>query len=164
MHNAVMAEIAQVPYEGYTVYRVFHRKQGRFMAVLVSKEHRTTIAWAKYVLEVHLGRKLHPGFQAHHKDENRLNDLVSNLEEKNGLEHLKDHQENMGQLWLLLDCPVCGREFWVEERETHFAKKKGQTSTCCSRSCGAKKHRSTEVQAIKAAKRFTISEFKSVFA
>lgn len=82
---------ANHPYAGFTVHKVFHRKTGRYYAVLVSAEHRTTIAYGKYILETNLGRKLREGFQAHHIDEDKLNDDPLNLEEKARVDHARDH-------------------------------------------------------------------------
>ena len=85
---------AKAPYVGFTLYKVFHKTEGRFFAVLVRKPFRTTIAYGKYVLETTLGRKLRPGHHAHHKDEVKTNDVVSNLEEKAIPEHLSEHNQS----------------------------------------------------------------------
>lgn len=83
---------AQHPYSGYRLYKVFHKREGRYYAVLFrSNSDRTTIAWAKYVLEVKLGRKLRDGYEAHHRDENPLNDEGSNLEESERSAHKRHH-------------------------------------------------------------------------
>lgn len=143
-----MREIAKPPYDGYTMYRVFHKKENRYFAVLVSPNHRTTIAYAKYVLETHLGRKLRGGHQTHHRDENTTNDVISNLEEKLKEKHLKDHGDALTRKGVILDCPVCGREFTVEYRQTHWGKKQGERTTC-SRPCSRKPSRNNDVQVIK---------------
>ena len=85
---------AQAPYLRYTVYKVFHEGEGRYYAVLVSKKHRTTITYGKYVLESSLGRRLKKGYVAHHKDEIKTNDALSNLEEKLKKEHDADHHRS----------------------------------------------------------------------
>lgn len=144
-----MAEPAKAPYEGYMVYRVYHKKQARFMAVLVSPGHRTTIAYAKYNLETHLRRKLKPGCQAHHKDEYQMNDDVSNLEEKLGTQHMEDHRRGARRKFVLLDCLVCGVEFLVEYRQTHLGKRSEQISTACSKRCARRKHPSGTAQVVK---------------
>jgi hypothetical protein len=161
IYNRYMSEIAKSPYNGYTMYRVFHKKEKRYFAVLVSPNHRTTIASAKYVLETHLGRKLKDGYQAHHKDENKTNDVISNLEEKLKEAHIRDHNEDKVRKCVVLDCPVCGKEFTVEYRQTHWVKKKG-TRTACSRSCGMKPSKTSEVQIIK--KEVYLSRFASAVA
>lgn len=80
------------PYEGYTLYKTFHKSEKRYLAVLVKPEHRTTISYGKYMLETSLGRKLREGYETHHRDENKLNDAVSNLEEKLGTLHSAEHK------------------------------------------------------------------------
>lgn len=143
-----MSEIAKTPYDGYTVYRVKDKKQDRYLAVLVSPNHRTTIAYAKYVLETHLGRKLKIGHHAHHKNENKRNDDISNLEEKEYRVHRIDHDSEKTRKYVRLDCPVCGKEFICEYRLTHWCSSTRQR-TACSMKCRRKKSRTDNEQVIK---------------
>lgn len=131
-----MSTLAGNPYTGYTLYKVLHKKENRYMAILVSPNHRTTIAYAKYVLETSLGRKLRDGFQAHHRDEDTLNDEVYNLEEKHKDRHRADHNAVLKARYLLIECPVCFKEALIPYRQTHWGKRTG-TRTTCSRKCGA---------------------------
>lgn len=147
MYNRYMSEIAKTPYDGYTVYRVRDKKQDRFLAVLVSPNHRTTIAYAKYVLETHLGRKLKPGHQAHHKNEDKWNDELSNLEEKEYKVHRIDHDADKTRKYILIDCPVCEIEFICEYRQSHWGSKRGSRTTC-SMKCGRKPSKTQDEQVI----------------
>jgi hypothetical protein len=81
---------AEVPYSDYRVYKVFNKRQCRFYAILVSSEDRTTIAWAKYLLEVSLGRKLKRGAICHHIDLNKTKSCAAKLQ---GLKSLQAHHD-----------------------------------------------------------------------
>lgn len=115
-----MSEKAKLPYEGYFLYRVFDKKQERYLAVLFSTSHRTTIAYAKYVLEVHLGRKLNHNCEAHHKDENFANDSIDNLEELERGEHVKRHAK--GQTMVSGVCLYCESPFVRPKRNAREMK------------------------------------------
>lgn len=68
------------PFEEYTCYKVFHKKEKRFYVQLVSKAKRTTISFAKFVLSINLGRVLTKQEEVDHIDNNKLNDNVDNLQ------------------------------------------------------------------------------------
>lgn len=153
---------AEKPYQDYRLYKIFHKREGRFYAVLVKPGHRTTISLAKYILEVHLGRRLQHGFHAHHKDDCKTNDVPRNLEEKMGSEHSRQHNLKKGRKYAVLDCPRCGREFRKEFRQTHFIKKNGQTLTFCSRACTGGKPLTGKTQAVKRFERVYASVPQSV--
>ena len=110
-----MPEIGTPPYSGYTVYRVLHKRLGRHLAVLVSLDHRTSMAYARYALEPHLGRKLRRGCEAHHRNDDRMDDAdLTNLEEKPKAAHRHDHEGKRQSRYVLIVCPGCGREFWIQ--------------------------------------------------
>lgn len=138
----------QRPYSRYLVYKVFHKREGRYFAVLFSIKHRTTIAWAKYVLEVSLRRKLRAGYQAHHKDKDKTNDAIDNLQEKLGREHQREHFDNCKARYVALDCPYCHKEFVVEYNQTHWGKRRGE-ATHCSRPCATRRKGASSDQKIK---------------
>lgn len=121
-----MPEKAPAPYIGYKVYRVFHKKEGRYFAVLVSRDHRTTIAYAKYSLEISLGRKLKLNHEAHHKDGDHTNDVIDNLEEIERPEHVKRHAR--GQTMISGVCLHCGQPFVRPKRNARAMK-------YCTRTC-----------------------------
>jgi hypothetical protein len=75
-----MPSQAEYPFEEYKLYVVFHKKMKRRMACLVSKENRTTISYARYLMSVHLGRKLTKIETVDHIDGDTLNDSLENLQ------------------------------------------------------------------------------------
>lgn len=74
-----MASPAEHPFDGYTLYVLYHKREGRNMAQLVSKEHRTTMSYARYLYSVKEGRMLSKLEQVDHIDNDKTNDAVENL-------------------------------------------------------------------------------------
>lgn len=81
------------PYHEYKLYRIFHKKEGRWYAQLVkpgttgSKTERTTMSYARYEMSVKLKRKLLKHEHVDHKDENKVNDHPDNLQILSSLEN-----------------------------------------------------------------------------
>ena len=123
-----MSEPARKPYEGYKVYKVFHKQMGRWMACLVSPTHRTTISYARYVMATKLGRPLEKWEQVDHINNDRSDDSVGNLQILTQADNLSKSRRHKS--YVKRTCPVCLVEFLLEVRQI-----KGPTS-CCSRRCG----------------------------
>lgn len=81
----------------------------------------------RWVMEQHLGRRLERWEQVHHRNHNRLDNRIENLELVTSSEHGLRHT------WrpLTTVCPICGSEF------TPHKTKRGVTKTC-GQSCGAR--------------------------
>lgn len=123
-----MSEYAHKPYEGYKLYRVFHKKMGRWMACLVSPSHRTTISYARYVMATKLGRRLEKWEHVDHINNDKLDDSVGNLQILAPADNIR--KSSKPKSYVKRVCPVCLVEFLVEFRQV-----KGPTA-CCSRRCG----------------------------
>ena len=74
----------------------------------------------------------------HHKDGNKHNNNISNLEVMTREAHTVLHHTT-GTKTMLLRCPTCGKVFTKEKRMTHL--QKGGQSTFCSRDCANKANR-----------------------
>lgn len=86
----------------------------------------------RVMMENHLGRLLEPDEVVHHKDHNKHNNVISNLELMLSKEHNRMHSST-GRTFIELVCPECGKTFFKEKRQI----KKGK-HTFCSRSCNGK--------------------------
>lgn len=95
-------------------YRKIKTPDGRNML-----EHR-------WIMEQHLGRRLERWEQVHHRNHNRLDNRIENLE----LVTVSEHGERHTWRPLMTECPICGTEF------TPHKTKRGRTKTC-GQKCGA---------------------------
>ncbi len=124
------------PYEQYKVYEIFHKRENRYYVCLVPTVRglkRTTIARAKFLYETHHKIKLEQHQDVSHKDRNKLNDVVDNLQVLSYDEHAK--YDRTGKLFVKLECPICHVIFEKEKRQT-FLIQKNKRFSCCSRDCG----------------------------
>lgn len=103
------------------------------------RKHRTTITLAKYRLSKHLGRILKRHEEVDHKDGNKTNDAIGNLQILTKLQNLKKQQveANRTKTMRTLKCPVCRIRFIREARQLNSKLDAGR-KPCCSRQCGGK--------------------------
>ena len=119
---------------GYIVTNPENRKN---VILYNSPSDRTTTALARYMLSVELGRYLEPHEQVDHIDEDKTNDTISNLQILTVKENNIKHSNFVGGAkWVDIQCPICGKIFSTEKRNTFLLKcYYGQIQTC-SRRCG----------------------------
>ena len=86
----------------------------------------------RVVMENHLGRLLEPGEVIHHKDHNKHNNDISNLELMDSKAHNRMHSST-GKTMVTLACANCGKEFQREKR--FVGKYRNQKNYFCSRKC-----------------------------
>lgn len=96
----------------------------------------------RVVMENYLGRSLMKTEDVHHKNENKQDNRVENLEVLSKTEHSKIHAVCKPKV--LLNCPVCGSEFMESPRFYRLRKKRNKSGIVfCSRSCASKNNNST---------------------
>lgn len=91
----------------------------------------------RVLMENRLGRLLNPREVVHHKDEDRTNDLVANLEVMTQSEHAAHHAKDLPMI--KFNCPKCGELSTVEERFYRLRAKRNKNGVFCSKACAAKK-------------------------
>jgi hypothetical protein len=126
---------AEYPFLGFTLYKVFHKKEKRFYVCLVGKNKRMTMSFARYLMSCKLQRKLKKIEEVDHINENKEDDSINNLQILSKPAHRKKSAK--GETMVTLMCPECGREFMRPRRNTHIIK--GGRPTTCSRKCGYKR-------------------------
>ena len=98
-------------------------------------------SYPRFLMEQYLGRKLEKFEQIHHKDEDALNNDLSNLEILIFKEHQKLHAKK-----LYFDkeeiCKGCGNTFiWSAKSQSMFhrnSKRRKQNGPFCSKKCSGK--------------------------
>jgi len=116
------------------------RSDGRQHMTYFHKGKKTSISYAKYLMEQHLKRKLTIKEVVHHKDGNPLNNVFSNLEIKTRAKHSSDHvfkypEKNE------LQCFWCKRIFIINRKQMSNRmreSRRGKKGPFCSKSCRGK--------------------------
>jgi len=116
------------------------------------------VLYHRIVMENHLGRHLNSNEVVHHKDGNKKNNSVDNLEVLSSSEHSKLHGSMVGRRSVRLKCPQCGKEFTRYENQTHLVKHSSLNCTFCSNSCRGKFSREMQLHGITPTMEDAISE------
>ena len=128
------------PFTGYVFYKQF-LPNGRCYYYLYNKSlgKRRLISRARYRMSVALGRRLKKWEHVDHKDENKTNDALGNLQiltqEQNNRKSVRARGKQ--KKFISLSCVVCGTEFKRTLRLHRMRMREGNLPTC-SKSCGGK--------------------------
>lgn len=97
------------------------------------------VSYPRILMEEKLGRPLEPYEDVHHKDENKLNNNIENLELINHGMHQRQHSKKYYDKIAI--CEVCGKEFvWKDavQRRYYIDIKRGKSRLIsCSKRCSA---------------------------
>ena len=85
------------------------------------------------VIEESLGRYLEPHEVIHHKNENKRDNRIENLEITNRSDHAAHHHPQPAPA-IILTCPHCSKTFTRRRGKTHLVKRTA-SRTYCSRRC-----------------------------
>ena len=115
---------------------IYKQKDGRKFIVYKGEDNKYhSKAYARYLMEQHLGRKLTNEEEVHHKDHNKMNDVIENLEGKNKTIHRREH--NIKPI-IIEHCYICGSDIIVDskKRANHYrSKNKNPDKWFCSKHC-----------------------------
>lgn len=104
----------------------------------------TTLYEHREIMEKHLGRKLRPDEHVHHKDGNKLNNKLSNLEIKIRAEHARFHAKRVPLLKLV--CRGCGKQFLRKGNDERHSRKMGRFGPFCGKSCAGRWSRLNQIR------------------
>jgi len=123
------------PFSEYRLYKVFHKKENRWQAVLVGKNDRTTLSYARYLMSVHLGRILDKSEHVDHINGDKTDDRIENFQILTPKENrLKYNALDCPTELVKLKCPICGIDFSRSKSRAYQAIHKDKDQ-CCSRKC-----------------------------
>lgn len=117
-------------------------EDGRRRVTLWNGSVRMGTTYARYLMSVKLGRFLTEEEHVDHKDEDKSNDDIDNLQILTPLQNLQKNNEFKARqrkaagidVLVTVDCEGCGKPFEKSLRNVRYAKSKGWTQTC-SRKC-----------------------------
>ena len=92
------------------------------------------VLYHRVLMENHINRILDKNELIHHKNENKKDNYIENLEIISRPDHGRLHAKK-GRLWVSLRCPCCKKVFERQKRQT-FLSKKGIFTACSSRCRG----------------------------
>lgn len=96
------------------------------------------VLYHRIVMENYLGRILKKDEVVHHKDGDKRNNKIENLEVMKAKAHSRLHSSMRGKWYAKLKCPECGKIFEKLNSHTHIDRKEGGKYTACSRRCNGK--------------------------
>ncbi len=107
--------------------------------VVKNHPHRTKLNYVfehRVVMENHLLRILESYEVVHHKNGNKKDNRIENLEVMTNKEHNRYHQLERGRSFTIWMCPFCKKEFETATNASpKFKKKQNQKLKFCSRKC-----------------------------
>ena len=110
---------------------IYTCKDGRMRVYI--KETKKVMSYPKYLMEREIGRPLAHNEEVHHKDENPLNNDLSNLEIRIHGEHQAEHSTKYQDKMSI--CSWCGKEFlWTAKQQRTFNQNRHE-APFCSRQC-----------------------------
>lgn len=119
-------------------YLVVNPENRRNVILYNSDLDRTTISYARYLMCVKIGYILGPEYEVDHKDDDKTNDDINNLQiltkEENRIKQEYRYMMTQ-QVCYGYECAWCGTRFILTERQVKM-RLKTTNNAYCSRSCG----------------------------
>ena len=116
-------------------------KNGNYIIVKAPEDFPGKKYRDKYCLEHHLVYWQHFGIVPakneiiHHKNKDRFDNRIENLELQDTRVHSKKHGLEKGRKFVCIVCPNCQKEFSLPYNQCFL--QKGSKYTCCSRRCSS---------------------------
>lgn len=124
-------------------YIVVNSENRRNVVLYNSQSDRTTISYARYLMGVKLGYEVPDHLEVDHKDNDKTNDDINNLQLLTQEDNLLKEQYRyimFEQVSYGYYCAYCTNSFILTERVVKMRQKAGVELAFCSRSCSSKYH------------------------
>lgn len=126
--------------------------KGDYLYALVPEHPKATknhyVLLHRVIMENYIGRILTDNEIVHHKDHNKKNNDIDNLELMNKNTHSQLHSKKRGRKIVKLKCPWCKKEFIKYLSTTHLNKPSKYNCTCCSPTCRGKLYRYIQIKGV----------------
>ena len=99
-------------YEDYKVYGPYKRKDGRQHVILKKDKIKITVSYPKYLMELHIGRKLLENETIDHIDRDVNNNNFNNLRIIDKVKH--EREDAIRNKDIKVKCSWCGKTFIVK--------------------------------------------------
>ncbi len=117
-------------------YIVVNPEGRRTLILFNSSDDRTSTQYARYLLAVKLGRFLNDDEQVDHKDNDKTNDALGNLQILSKQENIaKSNKRNI--LSYEFECCICHVNFTLTGKQ--LGARRDKITPTCSKGCGYKK-------------------------
>jgi hypothetical protein len=117
-------------------------KNGPYELVIAPEGYPGKRYRGRYAYEHHIvwwlrtGQAVQPGFEVHHKNEQKRDNRFDNLEYLSGADHRKGHGEKLKR-FVTTKCAFCEKDFEISPRQLK-SRLKRYPALHCSRSCSVK--------------------------
>jgi hypothetical protein len=124
-------------YQNHIIYGPYTNNENRRFVVIIDNitKSRKTLAYAKYLMELHLNRYLTKDETVDHIDRDKTNDVIENLQIIDKSTHTKLDIKRVKKI--IQTCITCGIELVRSPRDVRGNAKKGKAGPFC-RSCSGK--------------------------
>ncbi len=119
------------------IYGPYLRKDNRKHVVIVNDNVKTTMSYARYLMECHLGRKLLPHETIDHINNDCSDDRIENLQILSRKDNSRKEMLRPERVrkYIQFKCPNCGEEVSKPLNHVKGNLKKGKSGPFCSRKC-----------------------------
>lgn len=126
--------------------------KGDYVYAIVPEHPKATknhyVLLHRVIMENLIGRMLTDEEIVHHKDHNKKNNSIENLQLMERRSHSQMHSREHGRQMATLICPWCKKEFVTERKKTHLIKPSKYHYTCCCRKCRGKLSRYIQLNGV----------------
>jgi hypothetical protein len=118
-------------------YLNINKEPRRTLLLIRNDGTKTSTAYARYIMAVHLNRYLKLEEHVDHIDNNKLNDVIENLQILSSKDNniKKNAFYNLTEILIEFECPICKKVFNRSKKNSYKALHLNK-KICCSRKCG----------------------------